>query len=55
MLYGANYSTDRKTIDKMCGYEFYKERVKARVSSDEFIRLDESVQLALKKALDPPF
>jgi hypothetical protein len=53
MLYGGNYSTGRSTIRKMCSYDFYLEKVKARIASPEFGRLHESVQIALKKALDP--
>jgi hypothetical protein len=53
MLYGGNYSTGRSTIEKMCSYDFYLSKVKARVESPEFGQLHESVRLALKKALDP--
>ena len=55
MLYGANFSTERKTIDKICGYEAYHDHVTARIASPEFNSLHESVQLALKKAADPFF
>jgi hypothetical protein len=53
MLYGGNYSTSRSTIAKMLPYEFYLEKVKARIASVHFGQLHESVQVALKKAADP--
>jgi hypothetical protein len=53
MLYGSNYSTDRSTIEKIVPYDFYIEKVKARVASEQFAQLHESVQVALKKALHP--
>src|ERR1700733_9383 len=53
MVYGSNYSTDKATIDKICGYEPFHERVKQRLTSPNIAEAHESVKLALEKALDP--
>ena len=54
-LYGSSYSTEKKTIEAIVGYDFFVNRVKQRIASPSFGNLHESVQLALKKAADPPF
>jgi hypothetical protein len=51
MLFGANYAAGSSTIEKICGYDRYIERVKKRLDSTNQVALDESVQIALKKAL----
>ena len=51
MLFGGPYSTEPSTIAKMCDYEAYKERARARLGSATFGELHETVQVALRKAL----
>jgi len=53
MLYGGNYSTDRSTIRQMLSVDKYLSLVKQRIASPAFSTLHESVQVSLKKALDP--
>lgn len=47
MLYGAHFTTDKSTVEKMCSYENYIGRVGQRLSASG---LDETVRSALKKA-----
>lgn len=51
MLYGAHYSTDSKTVEKMCDYDKFLDRVNARLGSSGIERIDETVRISLKKAL----
>lgn len=53
MLYGAEYSTGREAIDKLCSYEFYSKRVKERIASTTLEQAHETVRIALRKADDP--
>jgi hypothetical protein len=53
MLYGANYTTGREAIDKLCSYEFYLKRVQERIASPTFNQAHETVRDSLRKAADP--
>jgi len=50
MLYGRHFSTDRALVGKMCSYDNYIERIHARLASPSINKVDESVQIALKRA-----
>ena len=50
LLYGAHYSTERQTVDRICSLELYLSRVKQRYAKKD--ELHETVRVALKKALD---
>jgi hypothetical protein len=50
MLYGPNFSTSKATVGKMCSYEKYKERIRARLALPSINEVDQSVRVALTSA-----
>ncbi|MBN9546302.1 MAG: AAA family ATPase [Alphaproteobacteria bacterium] len=53
MLFGAEYTTAKFTLNKIIPYETYNARVKERIQSASFSELHETVKRALLKAEDP--
>jgi hypothetical protein len=52
MMYGAYYSTDKSTVEKICSYDNYVKRVNERVSKQGLrSEVHSSVMVALEKAL----
>ena len=51
MFFGAHFTTDTATIAKMCDYEAYIERARARLDSAEASKIHETVRVALRKAV----
>lgn len=47
MLYGAHFTTDQATVERMCSYESYIQRVRERLDAKD---ADETVRVALRKA-----
>jgi hypothetical protein len=50
MLFGDDFTTDNALVDKMCSYEKYIERIRARLASPSINEVDQSVLDALRKA-----
>jgi len=55
MLFGRHFMSGNDTISKMCDYEMYLQRVRARLASPEINAVDESVRDALNKAVNNPW
>ena len=47
--FGAYYSSGRETIEALCGWDFFSQRVNARLSSQS--KLNDSLEVSLTKAL----
>jgi hypothetical protein len=51
MLYGSHYTTSKDTVEKMCSYNTYIQRVQDRLASPSINEAHESVRIALNKAV----
>jgi hypothetical protein len=50
MLFGGDSTTDKAMVEKMCSYEKYIERIRARLSSPSISEVDQSVLDALRRS-----
>lgn len=53
MMFGANYSTGKESVEKIIGLEFFSSKVQQRLDTGADIH--ETTRVALEKALDPGF
>lgn len=51
MLFGAHYSTDVSTITKICDHDKFVERIKSMLSATTSVELQETVRVAMEKAV----
>jgi hypothetical protein len=49
MFYGAYFTTDRSTVEKICNYERYIDRLRKLDTSE--ISLHETAKLSIRKAI----
>lgn len=52
MLYGSFFTTDKASVEKMCSYDAYIQRISNRLASPTINEVDQSVREALRKAKD---